>query len=117
MLGYKRTKMTLTKRGDRTITKNIALFLAVFIVAASAIGPDVLAAGKSNAYGMLTSIEDDGTVIIDEKGYQVSSSVVVQDCQGDRIVLRDLLPSRYVHFEYEQTTGGFVIVFIKEVPQ
>ena len=110
-------KMTLTKIDVCKIRKNIVLFLAGFIVLALAISLDVHAAGKVKAYGMLTSIEDDGSVIIDKKGYLMSPSADIRNYQGDRILLRALLPSSYVHFEYEQTTNGFVILFIKEVPQ
>ena len=117
MLGSKMMKMTLIKRDDWKITKTIALFLAGFIVVALAIGPDVLAAGKVKAYGMLTSIEDDGSVIIDGKGYLMSPSADVLNNRGKHILLSDLLPSSVVHFEYEQTTRGFVILFIKQVPQ
>ena len=110
-------KTTFNKIAVCKTRRNIILFLAVFIVFALVASSDSLAAGKVKAYGILTSIEDDGTVIIDEKGYLVSSSVTVQDYQGDRIFLKDLLPSRYVHFEFEQTTRGFEILFIKEIPQ
>ena len=93
------------------------LFLACFMMFVLAVSLDVHAAGKVKASGMLTSVEDDGTVIINDKGYLLSRSVIIQDYKGYHILLSDLLPSRYVQFEYEQTTGGFVILFIKEIPQ
>jgi len=110
-------KMTLTKIDVCKIRKNIVLFLAVFIVLTFAVSLDVHAAGKVQAYGTLTSIEDDESVIINKKGYLMSPSADVRDCQGGRIALRSLLPSSVVHFEYEQATSGFVILSIKEVPQ
>ena len=100
-----------------TIKKYSIFFLAAFIVFVLATNSIVFAAGKVKAYGMLTSIEDDGSVIIDEKGYGLSPSATVQNYRGYHILLSDLLPSSYVHFEYEQTSSGFVIVFIKEIPQ
>jgi hypothetical protein len=110
-------KMRSGKSGKSKMGAYIALFLVGFIVVALAAGSDVLAAGKVKAYGMLTSVEDDGSVIINEKGYLMSPSANVLNYQGKHILLSDLLPSRYVQFEYEQTTRGFVIIFIKEIPQ
>lgn len=97
--------------------KKIVIFLVGFIIVALATGPDVLAAGKVKAYGMLTSIEDDGSVIIDEKGYGLSPSVVVRDYRGDRISLRELPLSSSVEIEYEYAPRGFVIISIQEVAQ
>lgn len=105
-------------RIDASIVKKYSIFiLAACIVFAVTAGSDVFAAGKVTAYGMLTSVEDDGTVIIDAKGYQMSRSANVQNYKGDHALLSDLLPSSFVQFEYEQTTSGFVILFIKEIPQ
>jgi len=99
--------------------KNIALFLAMFIVLALtlAASSDVLAAGKVKAHGTLTSIEDDGSVIIDGKGYLVSPFVTVQNYRGAIVSLSSFPPSSFVYFEYEYTTRGFVINFIKELAQ
>lgn len=82
----------------------------------------VFAAGKSNGYGLLTAIEDDGTVIIKDgkgqlNGYLLSRSVTVQESDGTRILLKSLLPSRYIYFEYEYTQNGFVITLIKAIPR
>lgn len=99
--------------------KTIVLLLAVFIVLALTVAAssDVSAAGKVKAHGTLTSIEDDGLVIIDEKGYNVSPSVTVQNFRGESASLRSFLPSSFVYFEYEYTPHGFVIIFIKEIAQ
>ncbi len=92
-------------------------FLLVFV--ASGV---VFAAGKDKAVGMLTSIEKDGTVIIqDEKGqlngYLLSPSVAVQEYDGKRKALRNLeLPCK-VYIEYEYTTAGFMITLIREVAE
>jgi hypothetical protein len=97
--------------------KNISLFLAVFIVlvVSLAASSDVPAAGKVKAYGMLTSIENDGTVIIDKIGYLVSPSVTIRNYRDDSILLRDISLPHNVYFEYEYRSEGFMIIFIKEV--
>lgn len=111
--------VSLVARDGGTAKKKVSLILAVLMltVITLALASNVFAAGKVELFGTLTSIEDDGSVIIDEKGYKVSSSVIVQDYRGDRIFLKELLPSSYVHFIYEQATEGFVILFVKEIPQ
>lgn len=76
----------------------------------------VFAAGKVKAAGLLTSVEDDGTIIIiDRIGYMVSPSVTVQDNRGSRISLRDISLPHHVYFEYEYAPKGFRIILIKEV--
>jgi len=75
------------------------------------------AAGKRTGYGTLTALEDDGSVIIEGKGYLVSPSATVQDSQGKRISLKDLPLESYVYFEYDYTKLGFVITLLKEMPQ
>ena len=69
--------------------------------------------------GLLTSTEDDGTVIIRDvkghsNGYLLSPSVIVQDLRGRQISLRDIPLPHYVSFEYEYARGGFMITLIKE---
>ena len=112
-------KMTLRMTDVCIRRKNIALFLAMFIVLALtlAASSDVLAAGKVKAHGTLTSIEDDGSVIIDGKGYLVSPFVTVQNYRGAIVSLSSFPPSSFVYFEYEYTTRGFVINLIKELAQ
>jgi len=78
---------------------------------------DALAAGNGNAYGMLTSIEDDGTVVIDEKGYIVDRAASIVGYEKGRVSIRDIsLPAR-VYFEYEYTKQGPVIKLLQETPQ
>ena len=112
-------KMTLRNTDVCIKRKEIALFLAVFMVLALTIAAssNVLAAGKVKAHGTLTSIEADGTVIIDNKGYLVSPHVTVLDYRGAIVSLSSLPPSSFVYFEYEYTTRGFVINIIKELAQ
>jgi hypothetical protein len=110
-------KMKLRKIDVCTRRKNIALFLAVFIVLVLtlAASSDVPAAGKVKAYGMLTSIENDRTVIIDKIGYLVSPSVTILNYWDGSILLSDISLPRNVYFEYEYRSEGFTIIFIKEV--
>ena len=88
----------------------------ILLVAAGA----AFAAGQIKAAGLLTSVEDDGTVVIkDQKGqlngYLLSPSAIVQDHRGRHISLRDISAPQHVYFEYEYSPRGFMIVLIKEV--
>ena len=99
----------------------IRLLLSVFLicmVSAFIDGFDVLAdMGTVKATGMMTSIEDDGTVIIDSKGYFVDPSVRVLDRKGKSISLRRLTLPTKVRFEYVYDETGFIIVVIQKVPR
>ena len=113
-------KIALRKTDVCKRRKTIALLLAVFIVLAFALAAssDVSAAGKVKAYGILTAIEDDRTVItviIDKIGYLVSPSVTVLNSLDQSISLRDISLPSHVYFEYEHGSEGFMIIFIKEV--
>ncbi len=102
-------------RKRKTITLLLAVF-SVFIVSAFIDGFDVLADTPTvKATGTLTSIEDDGSVIIDEKGYEVDPSVMVIDHKGKSVPLRSLSLPAKVRFEYIYAKEGFIIVFIGEV--
>lgn len=76
-----------------------------------------VAAGKGTGKGILTSFENDGSVIIEEKGYLLSPSVTIQNYTGERITQRSLSVPCLVYFEYEYTPQGVVIRLIKEIPQ
>lgn len=80
-------------------------------------GVDSLAAGKVKDTGMLTSIEEDGSVIIDEKGYDVDSKVEVLDSSGVKVSLNRLSLPTKVDFEYEYMKGVPVIKRIREIPK
>lgn len=99
--------------------KTIALLLPVFLLlAVSSLidGFDALAdISTVKATGTFTSIEDDGSVIIDEKGYEVDPSVVVINRKGKTISLRSLSLPAKVRFEYRYAKTGFIIVLIEEV--
>jgi hypothetical protein len=82
----------------------------------------VFAAGRGKAYGTLISIEPDSTVVIkDNNGqlntYLVSPKTIVQRNNGKQVWLDRIRPESYIYFEYEYTTNGFMIVFIKEIPK
>lgn len=67
------------------------------------------------AEGTLTSIEEDGTVIIDHKGYKVDNSVLVVNHKGRPIPLKSLLPPVHVRFQYRYAHDGFVIEYVEQV--
>ena len=108
-------KETLTLIDVCKTRKTLALFLAVFLVIALATSLEVLAAGQVKAYGTLTSIEDDGTVIIDDVGYLVSPMLIVRDYRDQSISLTDIVPPQKVYIEYEYTSKGFMIIFMREI--
>ena len=71
-------------------------------------------------HGILTSVEDDGTVIIKNQkgqliGYLLSPGVTVEDHHGRRISLGDIRLPYNVYFEYEYAPKGFTITLIKKV--
>lgn len=67
--------------------------------------------------GTLTSVEGDGTVIIDEKGYKIDPSAKIIDKKGKKAAIYNLLPPTKVYFEYEYAKNGFVIKLIEEFPE
>ncbi len=90
------------------------LLLLMFFLASSFIGTSI-AAVPVEKEGTISSIEEDGTVIIDEMGYLVDKKVVILNGEGKKISLYKLsLPVR-VYFEYEYTKKGPVIKLIKEI--
>lgn len=99
----------------KTITLLLAAFL-VLIVSAFIDGFDALADIPTvNASGTWTSIEDDGSVIIDKKGYLVDPSVIVMNRKGKSVALRSLSLPAKVRFEYRYAKEGFIIEYIEEV--
>ena len=110
------SKMLLTQTVERTMKVNVIVVLSLLFALTLTANSFAFATGQVKDHGILTSIEENGTVIINEKGYLLSSSVIVRNGKGDSISLTDLL-SQYVEFQYEYTPKGFVITLIKEVPQ
>lgn len=97
----------------KTMFRLLILVLFAMYLAAG----DVLAARKVIAYGMLTSLEDDGTVVIDEKGYVVDGTATIVGYEKGRISIRDISLPAHVYFEYEYTKEGPVIKLLQETPQ
>lgn len=99
--------------------KTLALLVSVFsiLIVSAFIGSfDALADVPTvKADGTLTSIDEDGRVIIDEKGYEVDPSVIVINRKGKSVSLRSLSFPAQVRFEYIYAKTGFIIVFIEEV--
>lgn len=80
-------------------------------------GGDALAAGSLMTSGQLTSVEDNGTVVIDGKDYRLDPSAQIMDGEGRSVMLERLsLPVR-VHYEYVDTNSGPIIKLIKEHPK
>jgi len=92
----------------------ILVIVGVVIFLASA---PVFAAGIVKAFGTLNAIDEDGSVIIDNKGYLMDYGARVLDYKGGSKSLGQLSDRAKVEFEYEQTDKGFVIKSIKEVAQ
>ena len=91
----------------------IGLMIILFLI-----NGEVIAAGKTiKDKGTLTSVESDGTVIIDEKGYKIDSSAKITDKKGKRVAIHNLSLPAKVFFEYEYRKNGFVIKVIEEFPE
>jgi hypothetical protein len=99
--------------------REILLFLSILFIVSSFIGGiDAYADIPTVAgEGTLTSLEDDGTVIIDEKGYILDPSATILDSDGNVISLDDLSLPAKVRFEYVYKTTGFLILYIEELKE
>lgn len=91
----------------------LILLLPLFIVFITGFKafPDIQTVKAS---GTLTSIEEDGSIIIDRKGYLADPSVVVINKKGEQIKLKKLSLPVKVDFEYAYTQHGFLITYIEE---
>lgn len=102
-------------------TSNIPLltfyFLTGCIVLFIAVGEVTAESKIIKDKGELTSVEEDGTVIIDEKGYEIDPSVKVIDKRGKKTTIHGIYPPARVYFEYEYARKGFVIKLIEEFPE
>ncbi|OGW58341.1 MAG: hypothetical protein A2Z09_06610 [Nitrospirae bacterium RBG_16_43_8] len=102
-------------RRRKTIILLLSVF-SVFIVSAFIDGFDALADTPTvKAAGTLTSIENDGSVIIDNGGYGVDPSATIINRKGKSVPLRSLSLPAKVRFEYRYKKEGFIIVLIEEV--
>jgi hypothetical protein len=75
------------------------------------------AEGREKADGILTGIETDGTVIINDGGYLVDTAARILNSRGEKITLDKLVPPVRVYFEFDSTKNGAVIKLIKEVSE
>lgn len=89
------------------------VLLAVWFAASAIASPDE----KVKAHGTLTSVEDDGTVLIDDKGYEVDPAARIINGRGKRSTLDKLVLPFKVEFEFIYTQRGPVIKLIREIPQ
>lgn len=92
-------------------------FLVLMFLAASSFMGVSFSAVTMSGEGIMSSIEEDGSVIIDEEGYNVDSKISVLDGDGKRISLKRLLLPNRIYFEYQYTNKGPVIKLIKEIPK
>lgn len=89
----------------------IMVFLTIFLNPSSIYADTPTVKAK----GILTSIEEDSTVIIDQKGYKIDKSVLVINDKGRPIPLRSLSIPTYVRFEYRYAHDGFAIEYIEQL--
>jgi hypothetical protein len=95
--------------------KGVALLLAGLLLLTLVASAEVMAAGRVSTYGTLTSIEDDGTVFIDKIGYFVSPLIIVRNYRDESISLSNIKAPQRVYIEYEYSSKGFMITFLREV--
>lgn len=102
-------------RKRKTVKLLLSVFL-MFMVSAFIYGFDALADIPTvKGEGTLTSIEEDGTVIIDEKGYGLDPSATIMNRKGKSVSIRGLSLPAKVRFEYRYAEKGFIIIFIEEI--
>lgn len=109
---------TIKTRGDQNLMRNALCAALLVCMMVFGLTEAAFSEGKRvSAFGTLTSIESDGTVIIDESGYEVDSNAGVLTGRKEQTTLdRFTLPAK-VMFEYEYTPKGAIIKLIKEIPQ
>lgn len=102
--------------------RHTLVFLLAAILLFSAPAPSLAAGGEPKRYhdsGILTAVEGKSSVIIDEKGYDLYPSVVVENTKGRQIPLSKLITPCKITFDYsymstDPKTIIPVIVYIKE---
>lgn len=76
------------------------------------------AAEGVKATGTLSEVRENGTVVIDDHGYELSPSAVIVDGQGKRVSLDELSLPTVVQYEYKyRADRGPAIRVIREMPQ
>ncbi|MEW6713994.1 MAG: hypothetical protein AB1306_02730 [Nitrospirota bacterium] len=104
-------------RKRKTVKLLLSVFL-IFMVSAFIYAFDALADIPTvKGEGTLTSIEDDGSVIIDDKGYGLDPSATIMDRNGKSVSIKKLSLPAKVRFEYRYAKEGFIIVFIGEIKE
>ncbi|MDA8098799.1 MAG: hypothetical protein M0042_04170 [Nitrospiraceae bacterium] len=102
------------------MNRRIILMAALFIVAAGLAG-SVFAAEKKTANpfvtGELTSVESDGTVVIDNNGYLVSPFALILDGKKRKVPLSAIPIPSPVYIEFTYSTAGPVINLLRVNPQ
>lgn len=97
----------------RTIWRGAALIVVALICFTSGALAD-----NVKARGTLSEVRENGTVVIDDHGYELSPSVVILDGQGKRVSLDELSLPTVVQYEYQyKADRGPVIRLIREIPQ
>jgi hypothetical protein len=72
---------------------------------------------RVKAVGVLTSIESDGMVVIDDSIYAVDSSARILDGQRKKTTLDTFTLPAKVQFEFRYTERTAIISVIQEIPQ
>ena len=108
---------------------NLCRFLFVLFLISVTLAGRAAAGGKASAEGILTAVEEDGSVFIrsvgeeggtitnDEIGYLLDKNVQVFNGEGKPVSLWSLPFPAKIRFEYEYTEDGPVIKVIKERPK
>ncbi len=103
---------SISKQGNKVqvwIVISLVIVMLLLGVGAAGYADEVRRLG----FGVLTSIEPDRTVIIDQMGYSVDSSAQFVDSNGRRVRLKDLALPAEVKFEYVSGPKGPVINFLR----
>jgi hypothetical protein len=95
----------------------LSAMILVLIVLWQVAGVNAASNKKVEADGILTSVENDGTIIISEKGYAVDPSVRVYSADKKRTTLDSLSLPAKVHYEFIYHTDGPIIILIREMGQ
>jgi hypothetical protein len=101
-------------RGVRTVL--YAVLVGCMVIFWS-IGDATAETKRIKEYGMLISVESDGTVVIDKNGYAVASFASIVNSTGKKTTLKELQLPTKVYFEYDYTDKGPVIKRMKEIAQ
>lgn len=108
-------------KSEVTIMNRRIIFMVALLIVAGGFACSAFAAQNKTANpfaaGELTSVESDGSVIIDNNGYRMSPYALIIDGNKRKVPLSDIpIPSPvYIEFTYSPT--GPVINLLKVNPQ